>query len=1066
VTRSPLALALALALASLRSARADDTHLTREQCTKQKVDVRPGAPLGGDAHALPSTPGGIDAPIPWSELAIDGKFVDDAATVRALLSPTIQRFRTTLTPARFGELALAIAKFGYQLVGHETREVAGGVVLALNIAPLPIVRHVYVDVHQSFFDKLLDEELRRRMQLRVGVYMPWEPTARECARLEEQARLEEYLHDEGYFEAKVAIAVKLDGNVATMSVKAELGAEYHIGKIDIPNSVQLAVQAADIRTLFVHRACAFGTHVCVGGAKRFTRAQYQLDLQAVTDLFHKHQHPAVRVQTDFDPKTSFDRRTKTVNFTLSIDQRRRLDVVFEGNDKDALPDLTLKEHLTFDKAASTDDVEVAESAKALTDFLQDKGYFDARVTSIPRLRFPEMDRIIFRIETGPIRATVDVSFVQPDGSAPKVIARDKLAGIAATKKKAGLLGATRPTTAAQLEADRERIRQAYKRVGYRDARVAVAVATDPRALATNDPAFVAALLGANVGEDLYVRFTIEEGAPTVLARVELAIDSDPRHELCDGVLRQLNDLYAEKLETGVPKPRVQRTADPSTCAAIITDATYREDDLSATPDRLRDWLFNKGRPRTTVRLDVAADGAHRVIARYQLGHVAPVRFGSVVVRGNFRTRSRIVRGELRFGELLTQDALAETARRLRATGLFTAVNIDVPDLDAGGDVVNAVVHVEERYDYNAEIDLEGGYSSYTSFYVQPHLIDKNILGTSLALDVNGTIGQKLNGVEATFSIPRMLLPAEFRADFTALYREQDTPAFGRVTTEGISVALSRAWLRPRLGKRQARVITFAPRYDWRVRTRNVDALRPIGADQDQSQVTVSTTTGQTGVSIEWDQRVDRKGNLSPLLPEDGFHLFASAALAGTFFGGQDDFVKISVSGSKFFAIGENLLLRGDARYDEGFPFHGAVLLPEVERFFAGGDTTVRGYDDDKMATQIVQVGVLPVASLSQIRVQAAGGNIRALASVDLQYRVFKTAYGSFATAVFCDAGLITNAWSTVTSSDVKPSIGMAIFRFITPLGTFAVERAIPLRPQLGDDPLGRWHISLAARAQF
>src|SRR5207302_1030002 len=180
---------------------------------------------------------------------------------------------------------------------------------------------------------------------------------------------------------------------------------------------------------------------CVCGPKRFTRAHYHDDLLAVTDLFHKHQYPAVRVQTDFDPKTSFDRRTKTVNFTLSIDQRRRLDVVFEGNNKDALPDATLKAQLTFDKAASTDDVEVAESAKALTDFLQDKGYFDARVTSIPRLRFPEMDRIIYRVETGPIRQTVDVSFVRPDGSAPKAIARDKLASLTTTKKKAGLLGA-------------------------------------------------------------------------------------------------------------------------------------------------------------------------------------------------------------------------------------------------------------------------------------------------------------------------------------------------------------------------------------------------------------------------------------------------------------------------------------------------------------------------------------------------------------------------------------------------------------------------------------------------
>jgi len=37
---------------------------------------------------------------------------------------------------------------------------------------------------------------------------------------------------------------------------------------------------------------------------------------------------------------------------------------------------------------------------------------------------------------------------------------------------------------------------------------------------------------------------------------------------------------------------------------------------------------------------------------------------------------------------------------------------------------------------------------------------------------------------------------------------------------------------------------------------------------------------------------------------------------------------------------------------------------------------------------------------------------------------------------------------------------------VTPVGVLAVERAIPLRLRLGDDPRGRWHISFAARAQF
>jgi hypothetical protein len=39
-------------------------------------------------------------------------------------------------------------------------------------------------------------------------------------------------------------------------------------------------------------------------------------------------------------------------------------------------------------------------------------------------------------------------------------------------------------------------------------------------------------------------------------------------------------------------------------------------------------------------------------------------------------------------------------------------------------------------------------------------------------------------------------------------------------------------------------------------------------------------------------------------------------------------------------------------------------------------------------------------------------------------------------------------------------------RAITPFGIGALEYAVPLRPQLGDDPRGRLHFYFAARAQF
>ena len=61
---------------------------------------------------------------------------------------------------------------------------------------------------------------------------------------------------------------------------------------------------------------------------------------------------------------------------------------------------------------------------------------------------------------------------------------------------------------------------------------------------------------------------------------------------------------------------------------------------------------------------------------------------------------------------------------------------------------------------------------------------------------------------------------------------------------------------------------------------------------------------------------------------------------------------------------------------------------------------------------------------------------------------------------------IANTWSSVETADIHPSIGIAVARIVTPFGIGALERAIPLNPNLGDNPRGRWHFSFAARAQF
>jgi outer membrane protein assembly factor BamA len=1033
-----------------------------------------------------AAPSGIGPPpVTWSEFDIEGELRDPPETVRTLFTPVMTR-RSSLTETSRGDVAATAEKFGYFLVGLGTRDTPNGTHAVVHLVPRPLVRKVVIDIKQSPFATLLDDQVRRRMRIRTGTYLPWTPADRKCELDEEQAHIAEYLHfEEGYFNATVEHHEEWRGQGVELTIRIVLGDEYQTGVIRIENGDALSrmIDQREIIKQFQHDTCL----TCFG-ASRFTRSRHLEDIKRVVELFQRRNYPAVRVHTSFehDPLAAFDRATRAVNFTVTIDPRRRLEVVFEGNDPDSLSEEQLREHLTFNAAASSDDVEAANSARSIVAYLQSRGWFDAHVT-YARTRHQDArdaqgswDSVLFHIEQGkqhPVRA---ISFAGNHAFSADDL--EDAIGTTQEKLSTSLFGGNTNATSAQLDADVDRIAVAYRRAGYRDVRVHVEAATHPSALGS--AALTAALSAAEHGDGMYVRYVIDEGEPTLLAGVEVAIALAPGGKphgpeeaaLCAVALGELADLHgARQLATAT-------SASADRCTASAADLKFREDDAALTKDQLKGRLYSGGRPRAEVSYEAVATGPHRVVAKYTLKNIQPLHVGKVVIRGNFKTRGSIILSELGLqrGALFTQDALADGARRLRNTALFDAVSVRMPDLETGTpDEVNVVVEVVERYDFRAQVDAEAGYSSYNGafFKLIPSL--KNLFGLGISFDIAGTIGLDLAeylssgdprlrqlSAEATLRVPqwlsRRISPVEFQAELTAFHRLQDTPRFGKVTTDGATLTLSRTWERKRGDKRAARAITTGLHYDFRLRERPIDVLRPIGADDDQTQVPISTRTGSVGLTFEWEQRVDRQGTLSPLAPEAGFRFEAQASIASGYLGGQDTFLKLSTAGSRYWPIGGSLVLRADLRYDQGIPLGTAVLLPEVERFFAGGDSTVRGYDDERLATEIIQVGVPPLSNVQQIRILPSGGNIRVMSSLDAQLRIYKL----LATALFVDAGMIANQWGTVTTDDIRPSVGMALVRFVTPFGAFAMERAIPLRPQLGDDPRGRWHISFAARAQF
>jgi translocation and assembly module TamA len=110
-------------------------------------------------------------------------------------------------------------------------------------------------------------------------------------------------------------------------------------------------------------------------------------------------------------------------------------------------------------------------------------------------------------------------------------------------------------------------------------------------------------------------------------------------------------------------------------------------------------------------------------------------------------------------------------------------------------------------------------------------------------------------------------------------------------------------------------------------------------------------------------------------------------------------------------------------------------LPASERFFAGGDQSVRGYDYQTLAPRDINNEVI-------------GGRYEAVASLEADYLFI----GNYGAAVFVDAG------NAADSFPPEPKIGAGIgFRWRSPVGMLRVDIAHPF-----DDPLNdyRLHISI------
>jgi outer membrane protein assembly complex protein YaeT len=948
---------------------------------------------------------------------------------------------------------------GYRQVRTEIEPLGVGLVrLHLTLEPIRVVRNVVVKGNWPLFD----DEIVRHLSLRTGQPLPADTELR--GRLEEEAAaVKKYLFNEGYFEARVVVEphVALVGTPGLrrprphwidLVVRVDLGPSYKLGDV-VPTydheDGEHHMPKEQLYDIFHHWL-------------RFKIKEMRDDQRKVEKVLRDLGYPAARVVCDFDFARDADRKTHRVTLHVRVALKRKVEVHFVGNR--AITGADLRDQLTIFTAGSFDEVELGESARSLQREYQKHGYFEARVTFRRALRRgardpatgrykDEVEDITFTIEEGPELKVQKVEIVSESGK-PLTFDPSDLKDKAELETKPfpplGSIGLGEGgyVTQLQLQQDAERLAALYKSRGFPKVKVRSEVARDPAAFDSMG-VFGAEVTGASGGHELYVRFYVDEGPREIVDHVE--IDFIGPH-----VKDELDVYKAVQLGAG----------HPYTSAA-------EEDDLT----HITDLYKGSGHPFVTIDPTTSTwNKEHdRVVLRYVITEGPEVRFGEILIRGNFKTRASTIRRDLPFkpGDLYDVNKIEAGERNLRTHLVFNDARvIGVPE--PGRLVAPVVVTVQERYlEAYGSLTLAIGAASDrlpNYVYAQVTYLWANVLGYGSQLELKGDfafLAAALRnpitwGASFRYTDIRLFGPG-WRLDLTAGVRNEVTNRFGEIFTVGGSIGVTRN-ITPALR-------TFV-KYDIYQANLNVGFVRFLSSN-DSASATDNTVTTRVLTGIVWDRRVGADGTLNPLAPVKGWLLSGGVGYAHKNWVTDNPFVIFQgqLMGILPFKVrGIEFTLLGNLRYDEGLPTN-EPALPLVERLFAGGDTTTRGYDVDSLKYEVIRTNISPLGSNAGFRIVPEGGNLRFLNTIELQFPIAKSFIGlplQWSGAIFWDVGAISNGWDQLRPSDFKSSIGLTVLRLVTPVGPLSIEYAYPLNQGLAEErwKTAPWYSHFPGRIHF
>ncbi len=397
----------------------------------------------------------------------------------------------------------------------------------------------------------------------------------------------------------------------------------------------------------------------------------------------------------------------------------------------------------------------------------------------------------------------------------------------------------------------------------------------------------------------------------------------------------------------------------------------------------------------------------------------PVYIRKIEIKGNYETRDYVIRRELRVQEqeLATGRGLRRSKTRILNLGYYDDVQIQ--PFPAGSGEWDLMVKIRERFTGQFSVGLS--YNEITALSGFISIRKGNIFGTGDILSISLSYGSQYRDNSISYT-DKWFMNKPVDLSWSIFDRRIEYVTY-TIERQGLSVTFSRE---------------FWEFWRWSAGF-SVQRIRYSDIDEDASAL-IREQEGRRE-SRKFSFSISRDTRDYFLFPTKGSRIELSYSVAVPVLGGTEKFNKVVFSGSKFLK---------DTYFDSGIVFGSKITLgfvepyggedvPLDERFFVGGDFTIRGYDYG-MAGPVDANGD-PIGATRQI-----------ILNFELSYKLNEMLYPS----VFFDTGVGADTWEGLSPENWRGGYGIGI-RFITPMAPIRIDWAWKTKKVYGDTSPSRIH---------